>query len=308
MVVPLIARGRTLGALTFAHAESGRHYDTADLALAQDLARRAALAVDNTRLYRGAQEARVHIAAINADLERQAGKLTAANAANKELEAFSYSVSHDLRAPLRAIDGFSRILLEEYVPDLPPEAQCYLGLVRQNADQMGQLIDDLLQFSRLSRKAFNQQEVRPAELVREVLADLKPEIKQRQVEFTIGDLPPCQADPALLRQVFANLLANSLKFTRLRPVAQIEVGHLEQDGMPTYFMKDNGVGFDMRYADKLFGVFQRLHRAEDYEGTGVGLATVQRVIQRHGGTIWADSTINQGTTFYFTVGGRNPSG
>lgn len=304
MIVPLIARGRTLGALSFALAESGRHYDRDDLAMAIHLARRGALAVDNARLYREAQETRAHIAAINADLERQANKLAAAN---KELESFSYSVSHDLRAPLRAIDGFSRILLEEYDPDLPPEAQRYLGLVRQNASQMGQLIDDLLQFSRLSRKSFSWQEVRPGDLIRDVLADLRPELEQRQVAFSIADLPSCRADPALLRQAFANLLANALKFTQVRTVAVIEVGHLEQDGECVYFVKDNGVGFDMRYADKLFGVFQRLHRAEDYEGTGVGLATVQRIIYRHGGRIWADAAVDRGATFYFTVGGRSTS-
>ncbi len=302
MIVPLIARGRTLGALSFALAESGRHYDRDDLAMAIHLARRGALAVDNARLYREAQEARARIAAINTDLARQADKLAAAN---KELESFSYSVSHDLRAPLRAIDGFSRILLEEYESDLPPEAQRYLGLVRQNADQMGQLIDDLLQFSRLSRKAFNWQDVRPGDLIRDVLADLGPQIEQRQVAFSIADLPPCRADPALLRQVFANLLANALKFTQGRPVATIEIGHLERDGECIYFVKDNGVGFDMRYADKLFGVFQRLHRTEDYEGTGVGLATVQRIIDRHGGRIWADAAVDRGATFYFTLGGRN---
>ncbi len=302
MIVPLIARGRILGALSFALAESGRHYDRDDLAMAIHLARRGALAVDNARLYREAQEARARIAAINADLARQADKLAAAN---KELESFSYSVSHDLRAPLRAIDGFSRILLEEYNPDLPPEAQRYLGLVRQNAGQMGRLIDDLLQFSRLSRKAFNWQDVRPGDLIRDVLADLGPEIEQRRVEFSIGDLPSCRADPALLRQVFANLLANALKFTQGRPVAVIEIGHLERDGECIYFVKDNGVGFDMRYADKLFGVFQRLHRSEDYEGTGVGLATVQRIINRHGGHIWADAAVDRGATFYFSLGGRN---
>lgn len=304
MIVPLIARGRTLGALTFAFAESGRHYDRNDFVMATHLARRGALAVDNARLYREAQEARVRIAAINADLEWQRGELAAAN---KELEAFSYSVSHDLRAPLRAIDGFSRILLEEYETDLPPEAQRYLGLVRQNTNQMGQLIDDLLRFSRLSRQSFNRKEVRPAELIHDVLADHRPEIEQRQVKLRIGDLPSCHADPTLLRQVFANLLANALKFTRQRPVAVIEIGSLEQDGACVYFVKDNGVGFDMRYADKLFGVFQRLHRTEDYEGTGVGLATVQRIIHRHGGHIWADATVDRGATFYFTVGGRSTS-
>jgi PAS domain S-box-containing protein len=246
---------------------------------------------------------------LNADLEQRILERTAElEAANQELEAFAYSVSHDLRAPLRAMDGFSRILLEDYAPELPLEAQRYLGLVRDSAQQMGSLIDHLLAFSRLGRQSLKKQLIAPTPLVRQVIAELGALQAGRAVEITIGDLPACQADPTLLKQVFANLLGNALKFTRTREVALIEVGCREQDGEHVCFVRDNGVGFDMEYAGKLFGVFQRLHRAEDYEGTGVGLATVQRIIHRHGGRIWAEAEVNKGATFYFTLGGGTPHG
>jgi PAS domain S-box-containing protein len=240
-------------------------------------------------------------------------------AANKELEAFSYSISHDLRAPLRAMNGFSRILLEEHASQLPVEAQRYLGLVRDNAQQMGRLIEDLLAFSRLSRQPINKEPVAMADVVRQALAELRAEQEGRQVEISIGDpsagsgqaLPACEADPALLKQVWVNLLSNALKFTRKRETARIEIG-CEPAKVPNpsqgcgeyiYSIKDNGVGFDMQYVHKLFGVFQRLHRAEEYEGTGVGLAIVQRIVHRHGGRIWAEAEVDKGATFYFTLGG-----
>ncbi|HTR39933.1 MAG TPA: PAS domain S-box protein [Bryobacteraceae bacterium] len=258
---------------------------------------------------------------LNQTLETRVVERTAAlQAANKELEAFAYSVSHDLRAPLRAISGFSRILLEEFGAACPAEAHRYLGIVNDNAVQMGTLIDGLLSFSRLGRQALNIQTVAPEDLVRQALADLSSEQQGRQVEITVADLPPCQADPLLLKQVFFNLLANSLKYTRNRPVSRVEVGSFRfaelaaqtevcQNGAPRgaepdaaiYYVRDNGAGFDMRYADKLFGVFQRLHRAEEYEGTGVGLATVRRIITRHGGSVWAEAALDQGAAFYFTL-------
>jgi signal transduction histidine kinase len=246
----------------------------------------------------------------NRNLERTTEQL---KQANEELESFSYSVSHDLRAPLRAIDGLSRILQEDYAPELSPEAQRYLALVRDNAEQMAQLIDDLLAFSHLSRRSLSKRSVSPADLVHQVLEELAHEYEGRQVEFVIGDLPACQADPSLLKQVYVNLLANALKYTREREIARIEIGALEAADLggsesqipdlqsPIYFVRDNGVGFDMRYADRLFGVFQRLHRAEDYEGTGVGLAIVQRIIRRHGGRVWAEAEVDRGATFYFTI-------
>jgi signal transduction histidine kinase len=240
------------------------------------------------------------IGKLNEDLKQKAVEL---EAANKELEAFSYSVSHDLRAPLRAIDGFARILMDKHMPQLLPEAQRYLKLVRDNATQMGELIDDLLAFSRLSRQPLKRQPVNPGDLARQVLQEIRPDQNGRHLQVSIGDLPPCQADPALLKQVFTNFLSNALKFTRRRDPAQIDIGSLNGNGEPVYFVKDNGVGFDMKYADKLFAVFQRLHRAEEYEGTGVGLAIVQRVIHRHGGRVWVEAETEKGATFYFTLGG-----
>jgi signal transduction histidine kinase len=224
-------------------------------------------------------------------------------AANKELEAFSYSISHDLRAPLRAMDGFSRILVEEYAAQLPAEAQRYLGLVRGNAQQMGHLIEDLLTFSRLSRSPLNKQTVDTKEVVKQVLADLRSEQDGRNVEVTFGDLPTCQADPALLKQVWVNLLSNAFKFTQRCEDTHIEIGTKQTGNETIYFVKDNGVGFDMQYVNKLFGVFQRLHRAEDYEGTGVGLAIVQRIVHRHGGCAWAEAEVDKGATFFFTLEG-----
>ena len=225
-------------------------------------------------------------------------------AANQELKAFSYSVSHDLRAPLRAIDGFARILLEDCAPQLTAEAQRYLQRVRYNTLQMGRLVDDLLALSRLGRQPLAKQPVAPAGLVKQVLDELHDEQANRRVAVTIAELPVCLADPGLLKQVWANLLANALKYTRGRDEARIEVGCRTDGGQgPVYFVRDNGVGFDMQYAHKLFGVFQRLHRAEEYEGTGVGLAIVQRIVHRHGGRVWADARPGEGATFYFTLQG-----
>ncbi len=253
-------------------------------------------------------ESQQELQRLNAELEQRVVERTAQlEAANKELEAFSYTVSHDLRAPLRAIDGFSRILLEEYAPQLVPTCQRYLQLVRTNSQQMGELVDDLLTFARLSRQPLKKQHIAPSELVRQSLKVLCAEPDARRIEIEIGDLPACEADPSLLKQVWINLLANALKFTRQREVARIQIGALRGDNPdePIYFVRDNGVGFDMKYAHKLFGVFQRLHRAEDYEGTGVGLAIVQRVIHRHGGRVWAEAEPDEGATFYFTLGGAD---
>ncbi|HSB90306.1 MAG TPA: ATP-binding protein [Anaerolineales bacterium] len=226
-------------------------------------------------------------------------------AANRELEAFSYSVSHDLRAPLRAVDGFSRILLEEHAASLDGEARRYLDLVRDNTQKMGHLIDDLLAFSRLGRQEFGRRTVQPANLARQALDQLNGERVAREVEIEIDEMPEALADPVLLRQLYVNLLSNALKFTRKRDPARIHVGSRTEDGKPVYFVQDNGVGFDMAYVGKLFGVFQRLHRAEDYEGTGVGLAIVQRIVHRHGGRVWAEGAVDRGATFSFTLPERS---
>lgn len=222
---------------------------------------------------------------------------------NKELEAFNYSVSHDLRAPMRRMSGFAKILLEDYAADLPLDARRHLESIHNNAVEMAQLIEDLLKFSRLSRQPLSKRTVSPTSLIHEVLNDLKSEQENRKVEIQIAELPSCEADLSLLKQVFINLLGNALKYSRKREVAVIEVGFQNGAQPCVYFVKDNGVGFDMEYADKLFGVFQRLHRSDEFEGTGVGLAIVQRIISRHGGRVWAEAAIDQGATFYFTLTG-----
>lgn len=241
------------------------------------------------------------------ELEQRVHQRTAElEATNKELEAFTYSVSHDLRAPLRAIHGFSRLLEEEHAPQFSLKARHYLEVVRQNALQMGNLIDSLLALSRLGRQPLRTQTVAPAALARQVWEELGAEREARRVEFVVGDLPSCNADPALLKQVFANLLGNALKFSRGRETARIEVGCSAMTEIApdcrVYWVRDNGAGFDMRYADKLFGVFRRLHTQAEYEGSGVGLAIAQRIILRHGGRIWAEAKPDEGATFYFTIG------
>lgn len=258
---------------------------------------------------------------LNEELEERVRQRTnELETANRELESFSYSISHDLRSPLRAICGFSTIILNEFGPQLPPEAQRMFERILGRAEQMGNLITDLLAFSRLGRHQLRKRAVKPADLVREAFADLAAEQQGRRVETVVGDLPVCRADPVLLRQVFMNLLSNALKFTRTRDVACIEIGaakvadlppefatkavHADTTATTAYFVRDNGVGFDMRYANKLFGVFERLHAATEYEGTGVGLAIVQRIIHRHGGLVWAAAAVDQGATFYFTLDGR----
>ncbi len=230
--------------------------------------------------------------------------------ANHELESFSYSISHDLRAPLRSIHGFSQIIIEEYSENLDPEVIHYFELIRKNATMMGNLVDDLLNFSRLGRQALNKITVDAGSLVEDVIASLQAEIDERKIKVTISELPECEADPTLLRQVFVNLISNSIKFSSKQQDPAIEIGFETQvieDGLSHsyFFVKDNGVGFDMKFYDKLFGVFQRLHRAEDYEGTGVGLAIVDRIVKKHGGNIWAESKVGEGTTFYFTLGETN---
>jgi PAS domain S-box-containing protein len=240
---------------------------------------------------------------LNQELEQRVIQRTAQlEAANKELEAFTYSVSHDLRAPLRHISGFSKILTEEYGASLAPDAQHHLQRIQEGTRRMGLLVDDLLNLGRVGRHELRLQVTGLNSVVNEAVAELKSECEGRQVEWKVGSLPFVECDPALMKQVFQNLLSNAVKFTRPRSQAIIEVGQNDQEGTPVVFVRDNGVGFNVKYADKLFGVFQRLHRPEDFEGTGVGLATVQRIIQKHGGRIWAEAELDKGATFYFTLG------
>jgi light-regulated signal transduction histidine kinase (bacteriophytochrome) len=240
---------------------------------------------------------------LNQELEQRVTRRTAdLEAANKELEAFTYSVSHDLRAPLRHIDGFSKMLMEEDLAGLSEDSKRYLGRIREGTRQMGQLVDDLLTMARLGRKELALQVTGLTSLVQEAAEEVKRENTGRQIEWKIEPLPFVECDPGLMKQVFVNLLSNAAKYSRPRAHAKIEVGAIEQNGQNVIFVRDNGVGFSMKYADKLFGVFQRLHRAEDFEGTGIGLATVQRILHKHGGRAWAEGEIDKGATFYFTLG------
>jgi len=239
---------------------------------------------------------------LNEALEQRVQERTSElEVANRELEAFSYSVSHDLRAPLRAIDGFGRILSDALAGQVPDETLRCLVIIRENAQRMGRLIDDLLAFSRLGRQAMNHTLIAPRQLIDWALSTLDFERAGRDIDLKIAELPASQGDPTLLQQVWLNLLSNALKFTRGKKPAIIEIGAWEMADEIIYYVKDNGAGFDMRYADKLFGVFQRLHRAEEFEGTGVGLAIVQRIVRRHGGRVWAEGEPGKGATFYFAL-------
>ncbi len=230
-------------------------------------------------------------------LNRQSAKL---EAANQELESFSYSVSHDLRAPLRAIDGYARMILKKQADKFDPETERQFNVIRENIGSMNNLIEDLLAFSRLGRQAMTQSKVKMEDLCQEVWEDLATAHQGRPLDFKLEPLPPLLGDPALIKQVFKNLLENAVKFTKIRDAALIEAGSFVRENEIVYYVRDNGIGFDMRYYNKLFSVFQRLHGPDDYEGTGIGLSIVQRIILRHGGRVWAEAKENEGATFYFS--------
>jgi signal transduction histidine kinase len=293
IVVRLRARATNLGFIALVRNGSGRPaYTEEDKLLVEDLADRAALAIDAGRLVQ--------------DLERRVLERTKdLETANAELEAFSYSVSHDLRAPLRAIDGFSQILLEDHGGSLDEEGRRVVGVIRSNTQRMGQLIDDLLKLSQLGRHAIRPEQVAMRPLVLTLFEELRASEPTRTLELRVGELPEATCDYGLIRQVWTNLLGNAVKYTRGRDVATVDVeGVLERDEV-RYTIRDNGTGFNAAYSDKLFKVFQRLHTAKQFEGTGVGLALVHRIVSRHGGRVWAEGRPGEGATFGFALPKRS---
>jgi signal transduction histidine kinase len=299
MAVPMIAGGELIGALSFGGEQAS--FPEEQVLIAREVAAQLGIAIAQARLFERVKR--------NAEaLETGVRERTAAlEAANKELESFSYSVSHDLRSPLRAIDGFSRMLLEDHAATLDAEGRRLLGVIRDNSRKMDELIDDLLEYSRLGRKPLESAAIDMKRLVEEVLAQL-PARGGSAPRLELGELPPARGDRTLLKQAWTNLLANAIKFSGKREQPLIAVSGREDGAQCVYCVKDNGAGFDMRYQGKLFSVFQRLHGEDEFEGTGVGLAIVQRVIARHGGRVWAEGAVDAGAAFFFSLPKASPDG
>ncbi len=297
LVVPLVTHGKILGALSLVRSETGSPYGPADLALAEDLAQRAAIAVENARLFAEVRE-------LNASLEKRVEERTVQlTEANKELEAFSYTVSHDLRAPIRHMSGFVDLLDRHAGATLDDKSKRYVRIIGDSAKQMGSLIDALLAFSRIGRAELARVRVDLAGVFADVRQSLEPDLVGRNVVWNVDPLPAVDGDPTLLRLVLGNLVGNAVKYTRGRPEAAIAIGaQPSTDGREIVMsVRDNGVGFNPAYTHKLFGVFQRLHTDAQFEGTGIGLANVKRIVQRHGGRVWAEGAPEAGATFYFTL-------
>lgn len=242
---------------------------------------------------------------LSIELEQRVADRTAQlEAANRELETFSFSVSHDLKAPLRAIDGFSRILDEDYSASLDNDCSRIIKIIRKNTNLMMQLIDDLLSFSRVSMAQISKIEIEMNLLVHNVIADMKLQYPDRKIEFKVNTLKPLYGDVSMFRQVLVNLISNSIKFTANREVAEIEIGCIRQENDTVYYIRDNGVGFDMKYSGKLFGVFQRLHTEDEFDGHGIGLSIIQRIIHKHGGRVWIEAELDKGASVYFSLPGK----
>jgi light-regulated signal transduction histidine kinase (bacteriophytochrome) len=314
MVMPMIAGGELIGALSFGGAPGP--FPAEQVSIAQEAATQLAIAIAQARLHervkRQAEELDLRVRERTQELHTAHAELQKTNAelvqltselqaANRELEAFSYTVSHDLRAPLRAIDGFSRILEEDHGERLDDEGRRLLAIVRNSTAHMGQLITDLLAFSRCGRVAMVRAELDMTALAREVIAELTQATEGRPCAIDLAPLPPAWGDAALVRQVWMNLIGNAIKYSGKRPQPRVEVSGRIEDHEAVYCVKDNGAGFDMLYYDKLFGVFQRLHRDDEFSGTGVGLAIVHRVVTRHGGKVWAEGRPDEGASFHFSL-------
>jgi signal transduction histidine kinase/FixJ family two-component response regulator len=292
---PIVAGGNFYGILRFSSLTTQRRLTRGQIKALDILASTAATAFEAASLL-------TQLRTLNQDLEHRVRERTQElQAANADLEAFSYSVSHDLRAPLRVVDGFCQMFIDDFGAGIPAEGRRILEKARAGATRMNQLIDDLLRFARFSRQPLQMRPVQMNLLVRHVVATFEDQLQGRSVQLQVAELPDCVADGSLLEQVFTNLLSNALKFTAARSHAHIEIGTSRGAAEQIYFVKDNGVGFDMTYADRLFGVFQRLHSQSEFEGTGIGLSIVHRIVRRHGGRTWAESKPQQGATFYFSL-------
>jgi signal transduction histidine kinase/FixJ family two-component response regulator len=297
IALPIVAGGNFYGVLRFSSQATQRRPSPGQIKALDILASTAAAAFEAASLL-------AQLRGMNQELEQRVRDRTRElEATNADLEAFSYSVSHDLRSPLHAVEGFCQMFIAEFGSGVPTDGRRLLDKVCAGAARMNQLIEDLLRFARFSRQPLEARRVAMTELVQQVVASFQDQLQGRKVHVEIGEMPDCRGDGSLLEHVFTNLLSNAFKFTAGRPQARIEVGAFREGAEQVYFVKDNGVGFDMQYSDRLFGVFQRLHPQAEFEGTGIGLSIVHRIVKRHGGRTWAESRLQEGTTLYFSLPG-----
>jgi len=302
LFAPLVIGGKAVGVMGIANKPGG--FTERDAHIATAFGDIAALSLSNNWALDDLAKSETKVKKLNEELVHHTAEI---EDANKELEAFAYSVSHDLRVPLRSIDGFSQSLLDDYADKLDDEGKRLLHVVRDNARKMGQLINDILAFSRTGRKEMSVAEVDMESLAGAALDGLQQATGGRDLSVEIKPLPPARGDLSMLLQVWVNLLVNAIKFTRPKSPAHIEVGGTAEGEELVYYVKDNGIGFDMQYVDKLFGTFQRLHNADEFEGTGIGLAIVKRIIAKHGGRVWAEGRLNEGATIYFALPNKGES-
>ena len=302
LLVPLICRGAISGGLSAMGKQGGGAFNQHDLTVLTLFANEASIALDNARLFQNLNEEKARVSQFNAELEQRVAHRTAQlEASNKELEEFSYSMSHDMRTPLRALDGFSKILMEDYGARLDEEGRRLLRVLRDNSQRIGRLLDDILHYLSLERREMEPGQVDIARLASEIYEELQTAAPARRMRLEIGTLPPAWGDRNMIREVLQNLLSNAIKFSPANGKAVIEISCVAGKDENIYSVTDHGVGFDMRYADKLFRVFERVHPTGLYEGSGIGLAIVKRIVTRHGGRVWAESKVNEGATIYFAL-------